>query len=181
MPDATFDEFVRASLPALGRYAHALTGTAHAGEDLVQDTLVKVSRAWRRIRQDGDPVGYAKVVMFRTHVSLWRATRRHPAPVAMVETATDGGFSAVEARDTLRRVLGTLPRLQRAVLVLGYLDDASDDEIARIIGRKPTTVRSLRKRGLAALRVQLESDAAVDGAPQRQASTTVVGGGHGSR
>jgi DNA-directed RNA polymerase specialized sigma24 family protein len=163
MPDATFDEFVRASLPALGRYAHALTGTAHAGEDLVQDTLVKVSRAWRRIRQDGDPVGYAKVVMFRTHISLWRATRRRPAPV--------------EARDTLQRVLGTLPRLQQAVLVLGYLDDASDDEIARIIGRKPTAVRSLRKRGLASLRVRLEPDAAVDGGP----STTIVEGGHESR
>jgi DNA-directed RNA polymerase specialized sigma24 family protein len=29
----------------LSRYANALTGSAHAGEDPVQDTVVKVSRA----------------------------------------------------------------------------------------------------------------------------------------
>jgi hypothetical protein len=56
MPDTTFEEFVRASLSVLGRYAYALTGDRQAGEDLVQDTLIKVSRSWRRVRSEGDHV-----------------------------------------------------------------------------------------------------------------------------
>jgi RNA polymerase sigma-70 factor (sigma-E family) len=156
MADAAFEDFVRASLPTLGRYARALTGSAQGAEDLVQDTLVKVARAWRRIDSDGDPAGYARTIMFRTHVTAWRALRRRPATEQLTDTPALGDdFSAVEARTVLRGVLGTLPRLQQAVLVLGYLDGASDDEIAAVIGRKPATVRSLRHRGLAALRAEL--------------------------
>jgi RNA polymerase sigma factor (sigma-70 family) len=61
----------------------------------------------------------------------------------------------VDIRDLLRRALTTLPRTQQAVLVLSYLDDAPDGEIASVIGRRPATVRSLRQRGLKALRAQL--------------------------
>lgn len=55
MPDPSFGDFVGESLPALGRYAYALTGNVHAAEDLVQDTLVKLSGVWSRVRRDGNP------------------------------------------------------------------------------------------------------------------------------
>jgi len=79
MRDPGFAEFVGGSLPTLNRYAYALTGNTHAAEDLVQDTLVKLAGAWRRIRHDGNPLGYARAVMFRTYVSRWRGLRRRPA------------------------------------------------------------------------------------------------------
>jgi DNA-directed RNA polymerase specialized sigma24 family protein len=72
MPDSSFTEFVGDSLPALTRYAYALTGNVHAAEDLRQDTFVKLAGAWRRVRRDGNPLGFARVVMFRTYVSRWR-------------------------------------------------------------------------------------------------------------
>jgi RNA polymerase sigma-70 factor (sigma-E family) len=159
MPDTTFEEFVRASLPVLGRYAYALTGDPQAGEDLVQDTLIKVSRSWRRVRIEGNPVGYARTVMFRTHISAWRTIRRRPVGLPYLERPDEvDRYAAVEARDVLRRVLVELPALQQAVLVLGYLDDATDDEIAMTIGRRPATVRSLRHRALTALRARLADE-----------------------
>ena len=168
MPDSTFEEFVRASLPVLGRYAHALTGNPQAGEDLVQDTLIKVARSWRRIHLEGNPVGYARTVMFRTHVSAWRAVRRRSSSLPYLERPDDTDrYAAVEARDVLRRVLAELPPLQQAVLVLGYLDDATDDEIAATIGRRPATVRSLRHRGLTALRARLADDCTPSPAARR--------------
>ncbi|HEX5995832.1 MAG TPA: hypothetical protein VFY84_11880 [Jiangellales bacterium] len=45
----TFADFVGESLQTLTRHACALTGERHAAEDLVQDTLVKLSvlrRSW---------------------------------------------------------------------------------------------------------------------------------------
>ena len=160
MRDPGFAEFVGESLPALNGYAYALTGDTHAGDDLVQDTLVKVAGAWRRIRQDGNPLGYARVVLFRTYVSRLRVLRRGPALMLndyRDAPATEARYAAVEARDVLRRELTRLPRLQRAVLVLGYLDDLTDDEIAALLDRKPATIRSLRFRGLQALRKHLDA------------------------
>ncbi len=126
----------------------------------MQDTLLKVSGAWRRIRGDGNPVGFATTTMFRTYVSRWRMLRRRPATVPYTEESTAtprDEYAAVEARDTLRRALATLPATQRAVLVLSCLDGAEDAEIGRILSRKPATVRSLRHRGLTALRRQLSA------------------------
>jgi RNA polymerase sigma-70 factor (sigma-E family) len=156
MPVPTFEEFVGDSLPALRRYAYALTGGVHASEDLVQDTLVKLAGAWRRIRQEGNPLGYARAVMFRTYVSRWRSLRRRPVLEPYVDTPAAGDqYADVETRDVLRRALADLPRLQRAVLVLGYLDDMSDDDIAELLERRPASIRSLRYRGLRELRRRL--------------------------
>lgn len=156
MRDPTFDEFVGASLPTLSRYAYALTGGRHASEDLVQDTLVKLAGAWRRLHAEGNPLGYARTIMFRTYVSRWRALRHRPVDEPYREMPTaDSGFAAVDTRDELRRALRGLPRMQRAVLVLSYLDDLPDDSIAELLGREPSTIRSLRHRALAALRTEL--------------------------
>jgi RNA polymerase sigma-70 factor (sigma-E family) len=168
VPDRSFEEFVRTSLPALGRYAFALTGGVQAGEDLVQDTLVKVARAWRRVRADGQPMAYARVVMLRTYVSNWRYAMRRPRTVPLVDDrAGPDPYAAADVRDQVRRALTGLSRDQRAVLVLGYLDGLPDEEIAGVLGRRPATVRSLRHRALAALRQQLAGEA--------------VGGAHGHR
>jgi RNA polymerase sigma-70 factor (sigma-E family) len=165
-PGPDFEEFVREHLHALGRYAYELTGRRHAGEDLVQDTLVKLARAWRRVEADGNPLGYARTVMFRTHVSRWRTLRRRPSTVGLdtVRPATDrpagsDAFAGVDDRDALRRLLSVLPAAQRAVLVLGYLDGAGDEQIAEVLGKRPATVRSLRSRALATLRDRLGPEA----------------------
>jgi RNA polymerase sigma-70 factor (sigma-E family) len=151
--DSSFDEFVEGHIAALDRYAYALTGEKHAADDLVQETLVRVAGAWRRIRRDGNPAGYAMTVMFRTFVSLWRKRRRAPQVLDLVVDPPAGGdsYAPVEARLTLRRALRDLPRMQQAVLVATYLRDHDDNEIAEMIGRSPATVRSLRHRALKAL------------------------------
>ena len=163
--DASFDEFVRGNLPALKRYAYALTGDRHAAEDLLQDTLVKVAAGWRRVRRDGNPVGYATAVMFRTHVSAWRHRMRRPGQIPLVDEPVSAGdpYASVDARVLLRVALRKLPRTQHAVLVATYLGDMDDDEIAVMIGRSPVTVRSLRYRGLRALQAGLADRPGLDG------------------
>jgi RNA polymerase sigma-70 factor (sigma-E family) len=148
-----FERFVGESLPALLRHAYALTGDVHAGEDLVQDTLVRMAGAWRRVDRGGNPLGYARTVMFRLYLSRWRRLRRWPVLQPLDEIAApDDAYASVDARDILRRGLADLPRMQRAVLVLSYLDDMADEDIAELLNRRPATVRSLRSRGLQALR-----------------------------
>lgn len=159
MAESAFERFVGDSLPALMQRACALTGNVHAGEDLVQDTLVRMASVWRRIDKDGNPLAYARTVMLRTYLSGWRSLRRRPVLQPLVETAAQGdAFANVDERDSLRRGLADLPRMQRAVLVLSYLDDLADDDIAALLNRRPATIRSLRFRGLQALRGRFSAD-----------------------
>jgi RNA polymerase sigma-70 factor (sigma-E family) len=159
MAHSTFEQFVGDSLPALMRHAYALTGSVHAGEDLVQDTLVRMVSVWQRIDRDGNPLAYARMVMFRIYLSRWRSLRRRPVLEPLVETAALGdAYANIDVRDSLRRGLADLPRMQRAVLVLSYLDDMPDEDIAELLGRRPATIRSLRFRGLQALRDRFSAD-----------------------
>jgi RNA polymerase sigma factor (sigma-70 family) len=69
-------------------------------------------------------------------------------------------YASVDTRLQLKQVLRTLPKMQRAVLVATYLQDFTDDEIAHMLGRAASTVRSLRRRGLKTLSGALGYDEA---------------------
>ncbi|QKW11466.1 sigma factor-like helix-turn-helix DNA-binding protein [Verrucosispora sp. NA02020] len=68
------------------------------------------------------------------------------------DRVADLGSERVEDGGLLRRLLAGLPPVQRAVLVLAYLDDLDDAAIAEAVGRRPAAVRSLRRRALDAIR-----------------------------
>lgn len=151
-----FDEFVTHSPPALGRYGHVLTGNAYDAVDLVQDALVRVFRAWHRVRQDGNPLGNTKQAMVRLHLSSLRQLRRRLNARGLADTAVEGaGLARVDALGEFRGAPSALSPLQRVVLVLSYLDDATDEAIAEILSREPATIRALRQRGLSAIRTRV--------------------------
>jgi RNA polymerase sigma-70 factor (sigma-E family) len=148
-----FADFVRGSSPALVGTAVLLAGgdRGHA-EDLVQGVLERMYVRWEKI--DGPPEAYARRALAHAAVNRWRTRRRRPeTPLPPVEpvSARDGP-GTVDLRDALVRALVTLPPKQRAVLVLRYLDDLPDGEIAAALDCSVTTVRSHASRGLARLR-----------------------------
>src|ERR1700722_8137482 len=124
-----FGDFVTAALPALLRFGHVLTGSPHEPEDLVQEALAKSMRRWHRGRPD-QPLAYVRKGMVNTHLTRWRRwgsrEQLRDAPGAPAE---DAGLRRSPARVARRRALAALPRGQRAVLVLRYLEDMADDEI----------------------------------------------------
>lgn len=146
--------FVHARGLALVRFAVALTGDRALGEDLVQDALAKVVRRFgRRIAVDR-PEAYVRQVVVREFLQ-WRRRRRflevgELPDVADVANDVDG---EPDQRDVMWHFLATLPRKQRAVLVLGFYEDLPDDEIASLMGCTSGTVRSQRMRALRALRL----------------------------
>ncbi|MFN8096837.1 MAG: SigE family RNA polymerase sigma factor [Dermatophilaceae bacterium] len=152
---AGFERFVRESTPTLWRQAWALTGSQHDAADLLQETFVKVGAAWRRVDGSGNPVGYARMTMTRLHINGWRSRTRRPESVVAQppERAQRSGTERIDDQDAIRRSLAGLPPVQRAVLVLTYLEDRSDAEISGTLGCAVGTVRSHRSRARAALRI----------------------------
>jgi RNA polymerase sigma-70 factor (sigma-E family) len=166
-PD-TFEAFVRARSAALLRYGFVLTGDSHDAADLAQEALARLGASWQRVRQKGDPEGYVRTTMARLHISWWRRRRREHIVGAVPDRGiSDEALSRADGDDGLWEALGTLPARQRAVLVLRYYEQRSDEEIAALLGISRGTVRSQASHGLAKLRAIWQRDhaAAPDGPP----------------
>lgn len=146
------DDFSRWAAEAerpLLRSTYLLTGDLHRSEDLVQEAMVKVALRWSRLH-DGQPTAYARRVIARDHVSLWRRRGRE-VPVA--EPAVDAAVSSdPETVLVVRRALDRLTPAQRAVVVLRHFDDLTERETADALGVSIGTVKSQNSVALARLR-----------------------------
>ncbi|KJE23048.1 RNA polymerase sigma-70 factor, sigma-E family [Frankia torreyi] len=150
-----FREFFAPRLPRLLGLAYLLCGDATEAEDLTQIALARAFVAWRRVRDSDHPDAYVRRIL--VNANRRRFSRRRVAEdlVATVPEAAGhgGGFTAVEDRAGLAAALATLPPGQRAVVVLRYCDDLSEDQVATVLGRSVGTVKSQASRGLAKLRL----------------------------
>jgi RNA polymerase sigma-70 factor (sigma-E family) len=157
-----FDEFARRELPGLLRYAVMLTGDPELAQDIVQDVMVAAHRHWHRVAAADHPERYVRTILTRTFLS-WRR-RWAVRSIGLTadgrpegEPAGDHAGGVVDRDDVWRR-LGTLPRQQRAVLVLRYYERLTDLEIATTLGCATGTVRGYASRALATLRLDLTAE-----------------------
>jgi RNA polymerase sigma-70 factor (sigma-E family) len=165
--EVDFARFVRANTPALLRTAYLLAGDAHAAEELVQDTLVRLYPKWHLVEAAEAPLAYVRRSLANQYVNhSRRPSRREITLDALPErpVLTDPA-GQLDDRDQLWAMLDTLPARQRAALVLRYFHDLPDEEIGAALGCQLGTVRSLISRGLAALR---DRAAAGEGATVRR-------------
>lgn len=154
--EADFGEFVRANLPGLLRYGHALTGNPHDAGDLVQTVLEKVGSRWSRVRhKTGDPLAYVRRSMANAHISNWRRTRRESLVADVPEQRHAEMVDSFE-HEPLWQALRTLPTRQRAVVVLRYYEELSEAEIAASLGISQGTVKSQASKAMHTLRSRLE-------------------------
>jgi RNA polymerase sigma factor (sigma-70 family) len=140
------EAFARRDQPILFAFAYSLCGDQHHALDLVQDAVLSTALAWDRVR---DPLTYARRCVLNGFLTQKRRRRRE----RLVASPPDSGTTSAAPFDqTLLAALDSLPRHQQVVLVLRYLHDLSDTEIASAIGGAPSTVRSHARRGLQSLR-----------------------------
>ena len=158
--EQSFAAFVRDHGERHLRVAVLLTGDWHAAEDLVQASLIKLYQAWPRVDLiDGDPDAYLRRVIVNTYRSWWRARWRRETPVAELPEHAAGDDTADRRALALliRQALGELPRRQRAVVVLRYLEDLPEAQVADILGCSVGTVRSQTHKAIIQLRSVLAS------------------------
>jgi RNA polymerase sigma-70 factor (sigma-E family) len=152
-----FGEFVRAALPGLLRYGHALAGNPHDAADLVQSVLEKIGSRWSKVvRNTGDPLAYTRRAMANTHISKWRRTRRESLVAELPDIAAAAQQDPFE-NEPLWQALRALPPRQRAVIVLRYYEGLSEGEIAAALGVSAGTVKSQASKAMATLRLRLDA------------------------
>jgi RNA polymerase sigma-70 factor (ECF subfamily) len=146
-----FDDRLTALRPRLHRYCARMTGSAVAGEDVLQDTLVKALHA----RAQGAAVDNLEGWLFRiAHNAsldfLRDRSRNIVVPLTEEVEATplpEADVVAISFQTFLR-----LPELQRCAVILKDVLGHSVDEIADIAACSPAAAKSALQRGRAALR-----------------------------
>lgn len=157
-PHEDFSRFVAAAAPRLLRTCRALTPGRADAEDLLQTSLARCYTRWSRIRSMDNVEAYVRRVIYAQYVSSQR--RRGFAVLRTADRAqeptsgTDDGEQATVG-SAIRSAVARLPVRQRAVIVLTYLDDQPDEEIAKLLPCAVGTVKSHRAKALAALRMTL--------------------------
>ncbi len=147
-----FEQFARDVAGPLYRTAWLLAADRHLAEDLVQESLARIYRAWP-VHAD-NPLAYSRRVLVRVFLSWRRRRSSSERPSAdLPERPVHDGDTAL--RRTLLDALLTLSESDRAVIVLRYLADRSVDEVAHDLGRSPGAVRVKSMRALTKLRAVL--------------------------
>ena len=152
-----FEAFVNESGDALLRTATLLTADRHTAEDVYQETLQRLFVRWSRV---DNPGGFCRQVMHNLVIDLARARQRRPRELELHDNydgkdpRSDDPASAAELRPTVLAALDTLTVHQRAIVVLRYFEDRSQDEVAELLGVSPGTVKSTASRAVAQLRAQ---------------------------
>jgi RNA polymerase sigma-70 factor (ECF subfamily) len=134
-------------IPALRRYARALTGDAWAADDLVQDTLERACSRWRMWLAGTNLRAWLFTVMHNLFISQVRQDHRRASLMQAVDIddvahELQAPGAAPGAAIDLQRCLLHLPIDQRAVLLLVTLEDMSYAEVAKVVGVPIGTVMS---------------------------------------
>lgn len=148
--DEEYSAYVSAQWSTLMRSAILLGCQVHEAEDLVQATLVKCYVAWDKVRKAHDKDAYVYRVLVNTHTSNRRRFwgRERPSDDVPVAAAVSDATALPDLTDSVQRALAGLNRQSRAVVVLRYFADLTEQQTADALGVPAGTVKSRLSRAL---------------------------------
>jgi RNA polymerase sigma-70 factor (sigma-E family) len=151
----------QASALDLIRLAYVMLGDRPTAEDVVQEAFCGLYRRWDRLDGADAAIYYVRASVLNgcRSVLRHRAVRRRglaevqrrslaerPSAVSPETVVLVG-----EDQEEVIRALARLPHRQREALMLRFYFDLPDEQIARVMGIRPSTVRSTAHRALEAL------------------------------
>lgn len=152
--EADYEEFYASAWPRLYRLTYAISGDVGRAEDAVQSALAKAYASWRRVTSAEHPEAYVRRMAVNEVLGVrrrgwWKSERPGHVPDVGLPGSTE---QEVVDRSLLWQALSTLAPRQRAVLVLRYYEDLSEQQIAEVLGCSRGTVKSQASNALATLR-----------------------------
>ena len=152
-----FGELYDQHAAGMYRYALYILGSQCAAQDAVQEAALSAFRSVRSLR---DPESF-RAWLFRILANQCKRQLRGNYTAQTV--SLEDQFAELAADDAplglaleLRQSLAALPGAERDVLLLSILEGYNSNEIGRILGLPPGTVRSKRSRALARLRKEIQ-------------------------
>ncbi len=150
-----FAHLFRTEFRSLAAFGTALSGSPSEGEEMAQEALARAFRHWSTLGDHPNIEGWLRRTLINLVNDKSRRQRYRPLRTDRPETVGEppGTFDP-----RLAAAMAKLPRQQRAVVALRYLEDRSVDDIARTLEISASTVRVHLSRGRESLRQTLSAD-----------------------
>jgi RNA polymerase sigma-70 factor (ECF subfamily) len=151
--EPAFRAWYERSLPLVYGYLfHRCGRNAELAEELTQQAFVEAVHSRDRFRGQSDATTWVVGIARHKLVDHYRRAERDTRRLAALSARELGdvshpGSSPPTMPDDIDDALALLPALQRAVLVLHYMDRLSVREVARAIGKSEAATASLLARG----------------------------------
>jgi len=157
-----FERLYRELAPSVTGYLR-LHGAVEP-DDLASETFLGVFTGLAGFEGDEEALrAWVFTIAHRRLVDDWRRRSRRPQladePVDLGEHLGGDVEDDVLVRigaDTVHRLCALLPDDQRSVILLRILADLTVEQVAQAMGRSVASVKALQRRGLRALRAELE-------------------------
>ena len=159
------EDFVKAlvaQLPALRRYAVALSGNAALADDLVQDSIEKALRQSAQLRDLALLPRWMRRILHNLYIDELRRRRGKDSQQDIMELADHPELSVPAGDGTGRdflRAMNALAPEQRQILLLAGLEELSYREIAEELDIPIGTVMSRLARARDRLRALMDPGA----------------------
>jgi RNA polymerase sigma-70 factor (ECF subfamily) len=154
---SAFHQDIQAAIPALRRYARALTREAETADDLVQDTLVRALRS-EHLFHGGDVRSWLYTILTNLNRNRLRSLARRPTLTSIGDDdAPDAAGPEAGGRD-IERALAMLVDDQRTALLLVVLEGLTYREVAEVQGVPIGTVMSRLARARAQIKTYLDGE-----------------------
>ena len=150
----------------LNGFCIKMTSDRRTGEDVAQETWLQLWASRKRYKPEGKFDSFLYTIARNRCRNALRSARRRGRVQSDVELDTES-FSSDEPshldaildnerRDRVHRAMATLSPKFREALLLRYSQDLDYAQIATIVGRSESTVRSRVHHGIKKLRTSLE-------------------------
>jgi RNA polymerase sigma-70 factor (sigma-E family) len=149
--DADFAAYMAARWPFLVRSLVLIGCPRHEAEDVAQTGLARCYASWDRVRKADDVDAY----VYRTVLNCWHKSRKRrwwgevPTEVLPEEPSTEDPTDQVLLRQALEVQLRRLTAEHREVLVLRFVADLTEPQVAEVLDVPVGTVKSRVSRALA--------------------------------
>jgi RNA polymerase sigma factor (sigma-70 family) len=144
-----FDDEFRDLAGLAYRVAYRILGDRATSQDIAQESLARAYQRWTKISDYRE----AWVARVAGNMAIDEIRRRKPSPIDA--RRTDAEVLMIERID-LQRALLRLPKRQREAVVLRYIADLSEADVAALLGCSPGTIKSHLNRGTTRLRLIMD-------------------------
>ena len=155
--DQAFSEAYPALFLRAYQASFKLCGDREVAEELAQEAMIRAYTRWSHLDERRE--GWVVTTTVRLTIDQWRRSSKRRSPAAL-PGAEEIDAEAAQRVDLLR-LLADLPRRQREVAVLRYLEDRPEREVAELLGCSVGSVKRHASRATATLRAALEPSAPI--------------------
>jgi RNA polymerase sigma-70 factor (ECF subfamily) len=157
-PGLTFETFYAGDLQSVARSVALAFGDLDVARQATDEAFVRALEAWPRVSRMASPAGWTYRVALNCARRMARRDSHRLRAERSAAEAEPGRFAAApELSDFYERIAG-LPQRQRVAIILRFVADMTEPEIAAAMGVRRGTVSATLRAALANLEPNLHPE-----------------------